>query len=788
MRNLLLATGSRSLLITQFFFWNPGSEMQKSLNGLYRSFLYDILHAYPALIRKVLPELWMEVENSHWQIQTNLDLPIDVAQSALERIIYNTDSCAPKICFCFFIDGLDEYDGSHSRDHLYLVSLLKNWAQNSQGRLKMVVSSRDYNVFLNGFSAEYRLQLHELTWFDMRRYVRDSLSHLPNSDLKEYLLATIPSKASGIFLWILLVVNEVRKKVEDDVSQDQLLQLLDGLPPGLEALFGHILNALDENSRKTAYQTMSLLRTAKDNYLTFALMEFSFLEDYQRHSELSIREDFMSRYAMNSDDNKTPDTYGKRLRGICGGLVECHPSTARYYGPWGGLNFTHRSIPEMLERGKISTEMHSYLQDFNSVDALSHLIFAAAQFRKNRSEARPSCAGVTWMRLAAKIDRPPYNFLQCISSWVGDPFDLVPEPSHLLLHQGIQVFANHGLQSLVRYGAMTRRETFSTICQAALIGHVEYVEWGYKNNLRAVDKQWKRALIANALLDTYLRDGLPIQALSYFFKGPFLSLERTSFEANQLLIDGKPPAILPVGPRSPVGSSYALSESLTVWERFLVSCFLYRIDMRYPPHTDSFGLAIEQFLLHGAPSEFLITIKHLHCPTLATFHFPRPKSPLTIEIHDDDDGMLFGHATGWNTRDGKPSISLREWIQSINPKNKDRVLEILDNARGYQECALGSSELEKDHCVSDETAASSPGATRHPAVTRTRLHRHMILYSLSRSVSYQQYLLGNILSWHGDSFGDSIGTLYWLEHAGSATRIPEGWGRSPTLWLIMTFV
>ncbi|KAG7406149.1 hypothetical protein Forpe1208_v014017 [Fusarium oxysporum f. sp. rapae] len=703
--------------------------MQKFLNGLYHSLLYDILHAFPALIRRILAHIWKEVETSPWQIQSKLDLPIDVVKSALEQIIFNSDSCAGQNCFCFFIDGIDEYDESDSRDHIYLIRLLRHWVENSQGRLKMVVSSRDYNVFLNGFSADYRLQLHELTWFDMRRYVQDSLSHLPNSEFKKYLLTTIPRKACGIFLWIVLVVNEIRKKVKDDVTQDQLLQLLDSLPPGLEALFEHILNSLDENNRKTAYQVMVLLRTAKDNYLTLSLMEFSFLEDYHRDSELSIRDDVMSLYAADPDVSRTLEIYCKRIRGCSGGLTECYPSKTNYYGPWGVLSFTHRSIPDMLERPKIKAEMQSYLKGFNSVDALSHLIFAAAQFmKKDKTEAKGSCAGVTWMRLEARTDISPYRFLQCVSSWVGDPFDVKPEPSHLLLHQGIQVFANHGLQSLVRYGAITRRETFSTLCQAALIGHVEYLEWGYKNNLRAIDKPWKRALIANALLDTYLRDGLPTQALSYFFEGPFLSLERTFLEANHLLISGKPLTILPVGPRSSIGSSYALSESLTVWERFLVSCFLDWIGIRYPLDTDRFGLAIEQFLLHGAPSEFLITTSRLHCPTHVTFHFPRPNSPLTIEIIDDD-GILFEHTTGWNTLDRNPSISLREWIQSINPKNKDRVLEVLDIARGYQIYAQGSSELEKVHCVTG-TAAPSSGTAGHTAVRRNRLHRPMMLYKV----------------------------------------------------------
>ncbi|KAJ4110844.1 hypothetical protein NW760_006424 [Fusarium oxysporum] len=719
--------GNRSLLITQFFFWKPGTEMQKSLDGLCRSLLYDILHAFPELIKNVLPNIWKEVETSPWQIQTKLDLPIDVVKSALEQIIFNSESCAPRVCFCFFIDGIDEYDESHSRDHIYLVRVLRHWVKDSEGRLKMVVSSRDYNVFLNGFSADYRLQLHELTWFDMRQYVQDSLSHLPNSTLKEHLLTTIPRKACGIFLWIALVVNEIRKKFEDDVTQDQLLQLLDGVPPGLEALFEHILNRLDENNRRTAYQIMALLRTANDNYLTLSLMEFSFLEDYHRDSELSIRDDFMSRYATDSDVSRTPEIYGKRLRGCCGGLVECYPSKPNYYGPWGVLSFTHRSIPDMLERPKIKAEMQSYLKGFSSVDALSHLIFAAARFlRKDKTEVKDSCARVTWMRLEARIDRPPYRFLQYVSSWVGDPLDMKPEPRYPLLHQGIQVYVNRGRQSLDRYGVITGLETFSVLCQAALIGHIEYVEWFLKNNLEAIDKSWKRSLIGNALLQAYIRVGLPIQLLSYFFKGHFLSLERIPFEAKNLLLDGNPPGTLTVGPRSSIAYDYALSDDHTVWERILFYCFLGWVGMAYPFHTDRFGLAVEQFLLHGAPSEFHIVIEPLRSLTQVTFHFPKPKTPLTFECESNrsTSEFLIENVTGWDECDGKLSLSLLRWIQSVNPKNKAAIIDIFETAK---QCAPGSKQLETAPLVAGGIA---PRATEHIDMTRPSFYRHMLLYKL----------------------------------------------------------
>ncbi|KAH7468119.1 hypothetical protein FOMA001_g15357 [Fusarium oxysporum f. sp. matthiolae] len=473
---------------------------------------------------------------------------------------------------------------------------------------------------------------------------------------------------------------------------------------------------------------MALLRTANDNYLTLSLMEFSFLEDYHRDSELSIRDEFMSRYATDSDVSRTPEIYGKRLRGCCGGLVECYSSKPNYYGPWGVLSFTHRSIPDMLERPKIKAEMQSYLKGFSSVDVLSYLIFAAARFlRKDKTEVKDSCARVTWMRLEARIDRPPYRFLQYVSSWVGDPLDMKPEPSYPHLHQGIQVYVNRGRQSLDRYGVITGLETFSVLCQAALIGHIEYVEWFLKNNLEAIDKSWKTSLVGNALLQAYIRVGLPIQLLSYFFKGHFLSLERIPFEAKNLLLDGNPPGSLTVGPRSSIAYDYALSDDHTVWERILFYCFLGWVGMAYPFHTDRFGLAVEQFLLHGAPSEFHIVIEPLRSPTQVTFHFPKPKTPLTFECESNrsTSEFLIENVTGWDECDGKLSLSLLRWIQSVNPKNKAAIIDILETAK---QCATGSKQLETAPLVAGGIA---PRATEHIDMTRPSFYRHMLLYKLS---------------------------------------------------------
>ena len=55
METLQVWSGNEKVVTPSFFFWNPGSEMQKSSLGLLRSLLYQIVQEYPDLIPLVDP-------------------------------------------------------------------------------------------------------------------------------------------------------------------------------------------------------------------------------------------------------------------------------------------------------------------------------------------------------------------------------------------------------------------------------------------------------------------------------------------------------------------------------------------------------------------------------------------------------------------------------------------------------------------------------------------------------------------------------------------------------------
>lgn len=48
----------KKLVFANFFFWNSGDKLRKSLEGLYRALLFETLKQCPELTQEVFPEQW----------------------------------------------------------------------------------------------------------------------------------------------------------------------------------------------------------------------------------------------------------------------------------------------------------------------------------------------------------------------------------------------------------------------------------------------------------------------------------------------------------------------------------------------------------------------------------------------------------------------------------------------------------------------------------------------------------------------------------------------------------
>ncbi|KAJ4269477.1 hypothetical protein NW762_001137 [Fusarium torreyae] len=686
--------GSGKSTLMKFLCTHPRTETEltKWAAGLYRSLLHDILRACPALIQCTLPDFWDQAQRTPWQYQESFQIPARVIKSALERVLTDkslNNRLFESHRFCFFIDGLDEHEETDSQDHVYLVRLLNDWVKGLCGNLKICVSSRDYNVFLNGFSHDRRLQLPELTRFDMRIYVRDALSHLKSHKLKHHLTHEIPLRADGIFLWAVLVIGDIRKKIEDEVPEEKLLKLLDSLPSHLEALFLYVLNNLDENDRRTAYQIMKLLMTMKKipwrSGVHFNLASFSLLNNYNLDNEFSIKDDFPSPEFATNWSRVSVSAHHKRLRGSCGGLFECSKS-GKEISLWAGINFSHRSIPDMLQKRNIKQDMETVLGSFNAIDAWSHLVFAEAQLqRRCESLYRPRglCAEVARLRLGNHLDQPPYRFVEAIESWAGSPME-EPEPScQLYPYYGISLRLLIGTWHTNRFYTdqdLPDYNLYSTMHLAIVTNNFNYVKWKIESCPAVLDTRFKKNLLAACLLDC---PHLSLQDLDHFLDKGLLtdqSINNMSIVANFRHV------------------VQYIQDDHTDWQRFLASRFLAWCGFEFllgPFGTnhftaDKFSLIAMRFLKRGATTRFSVTIdNHDRAENEIVFHFEKI---LTLQFDQSAvaDYSSRKHKAIWYKRGGKKTLSLREWIEAMDLENKDHLLSLLDSAEVAERAREGS--------------------------------------------------------------------------------------------------
>ena len=229
-RHLKHWAGNNPFIVAEHYFWYPGSDMQKSSQGLLQTLLYKVLEADKNLIPHVCEERWMTDSrhlNHHWSHEQLL--------KAFERIGANMSTK-----FCFFIDGLDEYH-PHSQ-HRPLVSVVKTLA--SCPNIKVCVSSRPGQPFNEAWERlNTKIKLEDLTSADIQEFtiktlkaVSSDASCCSDADLRD-LSEGVRSKAEGVFLWVSLATGALCERLAVGQEIEQLRLCLDEFPVDLEAYF-----------------------------------------------------------------------------------------------------------------------------------------------------------------------------------------------------------------------------------------------------------------------------------------------------------------------------------------------------------------------------------------------------------------------------------------------------------------------------------------------------------------------------------------------------------------------
>jgi hypothetical protein len=341
---LSIWAGSKTLVTAKFFFWNAGTPMQKSLQGLLQSLLYEVLQDLPSLISTVCAERWKTVIPVRpWDI--------DELSEALHGTLRLTQHRA---CFSVFVDGLDEYEG----DIHEFLRVLNGFMR--YPNIKFCLSSRPWNIFEDnyGHDKDRKLYLQDLTKQDISNYTCSNLKkHMATlrfrcADLDlSPLVEEIIIKAQGVFLWVSLVVRSLCMGLSNGDDLGTLQGRLRSLPSDLDAFFEHILHSIED---VYLYQAALLFQVALDPSMPQYLLVYSFL--MESDPELALKIQFGSLTSADLIDRMYVAQRRLNARSQC--LLEVYPhlDSPEYAAENGYLvdcyatkvEFLHRTVRDFL--------------------------------------------------------------------------------------------------------------------------------------------------------------------------------------------------------------------------------------------------------------------------------------------------------------------------------------------------------------------------------------------------------------------------------------------------------
>lgn len=211
--------------LVSFFFNARGNALEKSTEGMYRSLLHQAMVKIPRL-QSLLDT---QRQRDTW--------PVELLSSLFREAVMSLDQDH----LTCYIDALDEGDEDEIRSMIQVVQDLTDPEVTSCRDFRICFSSRHYPQISLHTYQELILDDQEGHDDDIASYVQNQLRGLRISpDLKSEMGSDITQRASGIFLWVVLVLRILTKDC-DRGHAHKIKDRLRQIPDGLENLFKDII-------------------------------------------------------------------------------------------------------------------------------------------------------------------------------------------------------------------------------------------------------------------------------------------------------------------------------------------------------------------------------------------------------------------------------------------------------------------------------------------------------------------------------------------------------------------
>jgi hypothetical protein len=211
----------------RFFFNARGKPMEVSPTGLFRSLLHQILKKIGGLYNLLDRSLFELAERQGWTFA----LLRETFRDAIMHLEKDRVTC--------YIDAMDECCDADVEEVIRYLDDLGDSAFSHGKEFYVCLSSRHYPNIKIGKSVQLVLESHRGHQNDVRNFIRKRL-FIDDEVLKKELTEVIEQKASGVFLWVVLVIallNGDDRRGEAHAMHKRLSEI----PAELSKLFDELL-------------------------------------------------------------------------------------------------------------------------------------------------------------------------------------------------------------------------------------------------------------------------------------------------------------------------------------------------------------------------------------------------------------------------------------------------------------------------------------------------------------------------------------------------------------------
>lgn len=351
-------------VVCGFFFNGRGGPMEKTLMGMLRRVLHQIVFQSPTAYKCLAP-----FYHHMNKVNTSRDRRVDWTGETLTRMFETVMQSSTKQTL-IFIDALDEGEGFSLAQVFRLLEKHTNPRPDSpHATASVCLSSRPGN-FVNHRNEWTTINLTDFNSVDIETYTASRLHTMAKDcadsryeQLAAELAPQILGRADGVFLWARLVVDEIAAAMESYESVEYIRSQLSATPTDLWEHFRGILSKVKDHHIPDMKRLLQVILAAERPLSMEELVHVMALSSADPPRTLS------GVWEVEAAEQRCQDMR-RHMMLCCGGLVEV-VETRRFfyvgkfkklrYGLTTRVQFIHQSVKDYLGSARIPKELAAML-------------------------------------------------------------------------------------------------------------------------------------------------------------------------------------------------------------------------------------------------------------------------------------------------------------------------------------------------------------------------------------------------------------------------------------------